>query len=414
MFRRLALLLVVALIVPFAISAKCVPPLPASWPFNTLQLGMADSPGGAAALRQTAPFGFRYQYLSAGVNTGSGWATWNANGAFATNYIQDSVNNGIVPVFTYYQMRQSLPGANESESAGNYDNMQNTQTMTAYYNDLKLFFQRAGAFPNNKVVLHVEPDLWGYLEQKSSGDDASTVPAQVSATGLGELAGLPNTVVGFAQAIKKLRDTYAPNVILGYHTSAWGTGDDFTYSDPSNATIDAEARRAGDFYKSLDTPFDVSFAEFSDRDAAFKQDQYGDGGASWFDAGDFARHLRFMVDFSAASHTRIVLWQIPLGNTKMRAMNNTWDHYQDNRVEWLLDDATRQHLQAYVDAGVVAFLFGRGADGATCACDAAGDGVTNPGPINGNNGTSVSADDDGGFFRQKAAAYYAGGAIPLP
>ncbi|MDE3094366.1 MAG: hypothetical protein KGK07_00005, partial [Chloroflexota bacterium] len=59
-------------------------------------------------------------------------------------------------------------------------------------------------------------------------------------------------------------------------------------------------------------------------------------------------------------------------------------------------------------------LFGRGADGATCACDAAGDGITNPAPINGNTGVSLSADDDGGFFRQKAAAYYAAGAMRLP
>jgi len=236
----------------------------------------------------------------------------------------------------------------------------------------------------------------------------------VAATGLSDLAGLPNNVVGFSLAIKKLRDTYAPNVILGYHMSWWGTGDDFVYSNPSNATIDSEATRAANFYASLHTAFDVSFAEFSDRDAAFKQDQYGDGGASWFDSGDFARHLRFMADFSADSGTRIVLWQIPLGNTKMKAMNNSWDHYQDNRVEWLLDDTTRQHLQDYVNAGVVAFLFGRGADGATCACDAAGDGVTNPAAINGNTGTSLNADDDGGFFRQKAAAYYAGGPIRLP
>ncbi|HZS42402.1 MAG TPA: hypothetical protein VFF06_36480, partial [Polyangia bacterium] len=65
----------------------------------------------------------------------------------------------------------------------------------------------------------------------------------------------------------------------------------------------------------------------------------------------------------------------------------------------------------YVDAGVVAFLFGGGAAGATCACDGQGDGITNPAPINGNTLVSLSADDDGGFFRQKAAAYYAGGAI---
>ncbi len=63
--------------------------LPAGWP-NTLQLGMSDGLGGAAAMRASALFGFRYQYLAGGVNTGNGWATWNPNGGFITNYIQES------------------------------------------------------------------------------------------------------------------------------------------------------------------------------------------------------------------------------------------------------------------------------------------------------------------------------------
>ncbi len=124
-----------------------------------------------------------------------------------------------------------------------------------------------------------------------------------------------------------------------------------------------------------------------------------------------ARHARFLKAFSNTAQKRIVLWQIPLGNTRMRAMNNSWNHYQDNRVEWLLDDPSRAHLQSYIDAGVVAFLFGRGADGATCACDANGDGVTNPQPINGNDQTSLNSDDDGGFFKARAAGYYSGGAM---
>ena len=98
----------------------------------------------------------------------------------------------------------------------------------------------------------------------------------------------------------------------------------------------------------------------------------------------------------------------------MRAMNNTWNHYQDNKVEWLLDDPGRANVSAYARAGVVAFLFGRGFDGNTCACDAQGDGITNPAPINGNTRDSQSADDDGGYFRERAAAYYAAGPMTLP
>jgi len=111
---------------------------------------------------------------------------------------------------------------------------------------------------------------------------------------------------------------------------------------------------------------------------------------------------------------RIVTWQIPLGNTVMRAENNTSGHYQDNRVQWLLGPGSSTHLRAYIAAGFAGFLFGRGADGNTCACDAAKDGFTNPSPINHNTMRSFSADDDGGYFRRQAGAYYVSGALRLP
>src|SRR5258705_1800778 len=196
-------------------AAAAQAPLPAGWPAR-VEIGVADSPGGAAAMRATAPFLFRYQYLAGGVNTGSGWATWNPNGDFARFYIQDSIANGMIPVFTYYQLLQSRPGGG-GESDAVFTNLNNTATMTAYYSDLTLFFQKAGAFTGQRVVLHVEPDFWGYMEQRAAADNAATVAAKVSETGIAALQGLPSTVAGFAQAVVKLRDTYAPNVTLAYH-----------------------------------------------------------------------------------------------------------------------------------------------------------------------------------------------------
>src|SRR5262245_25154621 len=258
----------VIVILGFAIlgrSAHAQAPLPMGWP-NRIELGMADSPGGAAAMKRTAPFAFRYQYLAGGANTGSGWATWNTNGDFARFYIEDSVANGIIPVFTYYMLLQSSPGGG-SESAANFTNLNNTSTMTAYYNDLALFFQKAGAFGGQRVVLHVEPDLWGYMQQRSTNDDAKTVPAKVSETGIPLLAGLPSNISGYARAIVKLRDTYAPNVILGYHISVWGTGVDIGLSNPPDAQVDSLGGRAAAFYNSLGANLDIAFAEFSDRDS---------------------------------------------------------------------------------------------------------------------------------------------------
>src|SRR5260370_33236158 len=106
--------------------------------------------------------------------------------------------------------------------------------MSGVFADLKLLFERAAAFPGTQVVVHVEPDLWCFMEQRSTNDDATTVPAAVASTGMPELAGMPNTVAGAAQAVVKLRNTYAPNVILGYHLSIWGTGNDILYTKPDN------------------------------------------------------------------------------------------------------------------------------------------------------------------------------------
>jgi len=117
--------------------------------------------------------------------------------------------------------------------------------------------------------------------------------------------------------------------------------------------------------------------------------------------------VHFLSTYSRAARQRIAMWQIPLGNKQMRAENNTWGHFQDNRVQWLLGAHSRKHLAAYRRAGVIAFLFGGGADGTTCACDAQHDGITDPPEIDGNTRPSLSADDDGGLFRQLARRFYA-------
>jgi hypothetical protein len=274
------------------------------------------------------------------------------------------------------------------------------------------------------------------MQQRSTNDNAATVPVKVSETGIPQLAGLPSNMSGFARAILKLRDAYAPNVNVGYHISVWGTGNDIVLSNPSDPIVDALAARAAAFYNSLGANYDIAFAEFSDRDSGFYQYVYGDNGQHWFDAEDFRRSARFVGGFSVAAGKRIVMWQIPLGNMKMMAQNNTWGHYQDNRPEWLLDETARTHLTVYRDAGVVAFLFGGGASGTTCACNAQNDGVTNPAAINGNTMlsqaaapglapvfvpgatptliTPYAADDDGGFFRWKAWQYYQTGPMVLP
>jgi hypothetical protein len=382
MVIRLALLLVLAL--PGAASAA------------TMKIGLTDGPGGAAKL---APLEYRYQYLAAG------WQTWNPNGAFASMYARESFKAHITPVFTLYTIRQSPPGRdNGDEAAADLGNLRNIVTMRNWYANARLLFKRVTG--KRRVIVHVEPDLWGYVQQAASKDRAASVPAAVASTGDADLRGLPNDVSGFARAVVRLRNRYARNVRLGYHLSVWGTKTDIALQDPPGKQVDALGRRSARFYRSLHARFDMTFAEFDDRDSGFNELVNGDGGASWWNAADFRRDVRFTGVYSRRAHQRIVKWQIPLGNTLMRAMDDTWGHYRDNRVQWLLGVGNSKHLRAYAKAGVVALLFGGGADGTTCACDARGDGVTNPAPKHGNTRRSLSADDDGGYFRQRVRAHY--------
>jgi hypothetical protein len=123
-------------------------------------LGLANDPSDLSWMTSSgAPWDARYQYLSGGVNTGSGWATWNSPaGAFALWYMQNSSSAGYVPIFSYYQLLQSAPATGSSEQAQDASNLTNTSTMNAYYADFALLMQQAHTY-GKTVIVQVEPDL---------------------------------------------------------------------------------------------------------------------------------------------------------------------------------------------------------------------------------------------------------------
>jgi hypothetical protein len=358
----------------------------------------------------------RYQYLAGGVNTGSGWATWNTPaGMFARYYMDDSANNGYLPVLTYYMMLQSSPASGANEGDKDYNNLNNAATMKAYYTDFKLLMDQAKAF-GKTVLVHVEPDLWGFLQQRST--DPTTLAASVASSGYGDVvANQPNTVAGFAKALVALRDKYAPNVKLAYHISPWAStyGDLGTNHDASFNTQGA-AQETANFYLKLGANFDLMFYDIADRDAALYQ-SWGDPN-HWWDLSNatypnFNRFHQFVSVITSATSKRGMLWQVPIGNTIYRSLNNTTHHWQDNRVQYYLN-GNNQHIQDAANAGLMGILWGAGDGQTTSYDDAQGDGVTNPAAINGNNQTSSYPDDDGGYLRLQAITYYNQGGVTLP
>jgi len=92
-------------------------------------------PGRSLSLHASGGYKFRYQYLCGGVNTGTGWATWNAGAKFADYYVDESVAAGITPVFIYYQLLQSSPAGGD-EGTADRSNLKNNSTMSSYWSDV--------------------------------------------------------------------------------------------------------------------------------------------------------------------------------------------------------------------------------------------------------------------------------------
>jgi hypothetical protein len=380
-------------------------------------LGLANQPGDISWMTGSGiAWDARYQYLSGGVNTGGGWSTWwPGAGGFALDYMNNSYNSGYFPVLTYYNLLQSLPATGATEYLKDYNNLNNPGTMAAYFADFKLLMDKAKIF-NKPVIVHVEPDFWGYMEIRNANPAA--IPASVTSSGYGPVAGYANNVAGFAQALVALRNTYAPNVLLAFHVSPWSSpqGDVASSSDPGFAVQNA-AQNTANFYNSLGANFDLMFYDIADRDAAYYQIVMSDA-SRWWDVNNatypnFNRFNQFALAVTNATGKRGMLWQVPIGNYVYRSVNNTSGHYQDNRVQYYLGGGNNQHLQDLADSGIIGVLFGAGSGETTTYNDGQGDGVTNPAPIDGNNGVATFSDDDGGYLRYMGQAYYGRGAVIL-
>ena len=79
------------------------------------------------------------------MNAGHGWTAWaTGNGSFVPQLRGRLAGSRAHPVFTYYNLYQSLPaGGQGDEPTADLGNLRNPATMAAYYADLRELFQRA-------------------------------------------------------------------------------------------------------------------------------------------------------------------------------------------------------------------------------------------------------------------------------
>jgi hypothetical protein len=404
------------------------------------------------------PWNFAYRYLNGGVNNADGWTGWDQynvgdwQGAYAYDYAKEATDRGYTPVLTFYQMLQSISGdcLDCDETKDDIITLSDPYAMRAYLEEFKLLMQLLGTGNYNgrqgigkTAIVHVDPDLAGYAQQAvldnnrcygkctGQGNDPSFLKAAVASTRMPELADLPNTYQGFNWALLRLRDLYAPNVLMAPHVNSWGTLIDVGRDTNPDLDVTALGKLAGDFanLSGVQTvpegikPYDYIFNDIDDDDA-------GGPRGYWLDRTNltlpnFARWEQFVKAASEQTGKKVMVWQIPVGNQVYRAMDNTPGHYQDNKVEYFFS-----HLQQLADAGIVGLMFGHGQPGSTSHYDRMDDNQNapaeedyyNPEPLTNSDGWGDGSmhtndkladytDDDGGYLRLQAKQYYEN---PLP
>ena len=328
---------------------------------------------------------------------------------------EDAWAHGLVPWIAYYELRRlGRRGTGDIEQTEQLlPVLASPKRMRTYWKKVRELFRslRGG---REIAMVAVETSVWAKLEKYLLNyggpprGPPQTIKVSVQSSGLHRLKGLPDTFEGFSRAWRRLRDDLAPRVLLGWGTSDYGSGDDLSTTDGiPRARAEQQGRRAAAFYGTLGGRFDFAALEISAADAGNEaQEAYSDA--------EKENVLSFVRAFTRASGVPVVLQQVPMGNDVMRTIDDQEFHYEDTWVQWLMGDARLRNLRRMRDAGVIGVQLGvRGiaSAGATCACDASGDGVTNDGPSQRKRATS--ADDDGGYVADRMRVVRRAGGVRI-
>ncbi|WP_183094760.1 hypothetical protein [Nocardioides stalactiti] len=312
------------------------------------------------------------------------------------------LDSGVPARVKYYALQQVGQGGGNVGEDELFEVLDDDELMSAYWTNVRDLLARLGDL-DAPVDLVAESDLPGLV--LSAYPDATSVPTAVGRTGVPGLDGLPDSFAGWAQGWLALRDELAPRVRIGLTVSPWQVGNDFLPDVPSAMEVEMWAAAFGDSYATLGARYDFLDTILTYAEAGARGPRYL-AGPDFFDV-----LLTWVGAISAATDTRVVLDNVPVGNGVYATMDDSPYHYRDSWVEWLLGSDDFAGLVALRDAGAIGIVFGVDIEPSsmTCPCDAAEDGVTNGGRGN----EATSPDDDGGYLAERLQYYSTTGGVPL-
>jgi hypothetical protein len=383
-----------------ALAVTAAGSIPAGLPSH-LSVGLDEGPGATWMKGSGVPWDDRYTYFTYG--WANNWGYGARDGTWGLNFFKESSAAGFTPAVEYYCVNGE-PGGAEAQFLAK---TQNATTMAEYFGDFKLLMQNIKTFGKPVVVL-MEADGFGFLEQQSSGN--SSAYAAVADSGLPELSSLPNTVAGWGLAFLQLRKTVgASNAVLGIHISDWASGEDIGYGSVTDAlqpqvdTVYGFLSPFGLTANATGATYDFLVGDPLDRDSDYyklveNQNRWWDpSDTASVDSESFNRYASWLSLWNAKAGKRWILWQIPIGNSNQLDVCNAGQPsqgYKDNRAEYFFGSESAQHLSNWAQAGVVGLLFGAGAN---CQSSYENDIYTDGQP----------------FLKTHVSTFYANGGLPL-
>ncbi|HET9594007.1 MAG TPA: hypothetical protein VFP65_00400 [Anaeromyxobacteraceae bacterium] len=349
---------------------------------------------GDEASADAAPYDLRYQYISGGIAPGAGpctscaqascrawwgcWQDWNAApGQFVEGFVataQSAAGGAQVPMFTYYQLLQSMSPPQEGRPE--VAQVADRAFVSRYLADFRLLLEKIGTA---QALVHLEPDFWGYAAQLSAatGVECSGIPAAVATAAPAECAGLPETLAGLGRCMIRMVRRHAPQAKVGLHASGWGTNFDVLMNRDPAFDVAGHARQLGEFLAGCGAgEGDFVAADMNDVDA-------GTNG-KWWDATNatlpsFHQAFQWARIVAETVGRPILWWQTPVGD-----MGLANPAARDNRLDYAFD-----HMDELAASHAVGIAFGAGAAG-----------ISDPG-------------NDGGHLARRATAHAAAGGQPL-
>lgn len=293
--------------------------------------------GNALAYTLGPRFDLHYLYL-VGLPGREGWDGWNPGGRFIDIQAKAARSQCQVPVFTLYAMAV--------DGEANMAALTDRAYMRAWWEGLTLALERLGRSPEPSI-LHVEPDFWGFAQQRNPGRAPGEIAVLVSDVTDG-CAEQPDTLAGMGACIVAKARRLSPGTRIGLHASTWA-------AEPAEVAAFLNGVGARDT--------DLLVVETLDRDAgcfeAAAPDCTRDDGPWYWDpdelrAPNLATHLAQIRALHEGTGLPILWWQTPLG-VPSDTPGGVPGAYRDNRVPIFFTNTPR-----LVEAGGVGVLFGAG------------------------------------------------------